>query len=623
MCGINGIAYSDERPVDPRALRVVRDAQAHRGPDDAGEYLAPGVGLGFRRLAILDLSAAGHQPMTNEDGTVWLVFNGEVYNFQELRDDLTRRGHVFRSAADSETVVHAYEVYGTACFEKLRGMFALALWDASARRLVLARDRFGKKPLHYHLGNNALTFASELQALVRAVPKPDLDTAALALYLRTQCVPQPRTVYRGIRKLPPAHYAVWEKGCLTLTRYWSLPTERRAMTDEEAGEEFARRFREAVRLRLASDVPLGVFLSGGLDSSVITALMAQMQPEPVKTFSIGFAEQSHNELPLARLVADRYTTDHHEFVINPDVSTVLPQLLKHYGEPFADSSAVATYCVARETRKYVTVALTGDGGDENFAGYDKYALLAALARFDHIPLTLRKALVRAGTPFLQLLPAAIRRKLAVAGPLVAGDLAERYLDMMFVFGRQELAQILDPMLLDDARHAEQALLAEKLAAVPPHASLVDTVTALDLSLYLPDCLMTKADIASMAVSLEARAPFLDHHVMELTAAMPERMKVRGGIRKWLLRRQFGHLLPPMLLRAPKHGFDLPVNAWLRGGLLAYARERLTDPSFRQLPYLQHRMVDRLLAEHVRGAAHHGIKLWSLLCLAIWHQEVRP
>ncbi|MBI4092925.1 MAG: asparagine synthase (glutamine-hydrolyzing) [Candidatus Kerfeldbacteria bacterium] len=619
MCGINGIVTTTRGSIDRSALRRMRDAQRHRGPDDDGEYLDDQAGLGFRRLSIIDLSPRGHQPMSNEDGTLWLIFNGEIYNFQSLRTELKRRGHPFRSQTDSETVIHAYEEYGERCVDHFRGMFALALWDSKKKTLFLARDRFGKKPLFYTVQNDSLYFASELQGLLAAIPKPSISQAALQYYFRLQFIPSPHTIYRGVNKLPPGHTLTWQNGQVSIKPYWKLNFTKQSISLEEAGQEFERRFREAVKLRLTSDVPLGTFLSGGLDSTIITAIMASQLKEPVKTFSIGFSEQSHNELPLARQIAKQYNTDHHELIVQPNVSDVLPMLMRHYGEPFADSSAVATYYVARETRKYVTVALTGDGGDENFAGYEKYDFLLKLKSFDVLPQPLRKVLAAIGSSAVMAMPPLQRRRLMIAADLFAANLTERYNDLFAVFSRRQLKTLLPGL---DPHHDPDRLAAERIGDLPTDASLIDRVTALDLRLYLPEGLMTKADIATMANSLEARAPFLDHEVVSFTASLPDEYKINGGVQKFLLRKQFGHLLPAGLLEQPKRGFDLPVNAWLRGELKDFLRQRLTDPTFRQLPYFNHSFIDRLMSEHEQQRAHHGIRLWSLLCFSIWHQEFK-
>lgn len=617
MCGICGIASSNEEPVPPALVTAMRATIAHRGPDDEGLYSGPAVGLGFCRLSIIDLTPTGHQPMANDDRSLWITFNGEIYNFQALRRELEQRGHRFRSRSDTEIILRGYQADGPKFIARLVGMFAIALWDERRRQLFLARDRFGKKPLYYTIHGGRLYYASELQAILAAVPKLDVDEVALAHYFRCQFIPQPRTIYRGVFQLPPGHFAVWENGRLTIERYWQLALTKQEITLEEAGQEFERRFRTAVAERLISDVPLGVFLSGGLDSSIITALVAESSSEPVKTFSIGFAEQSHNELPLARLVAEKYRTDHHEFVIRPQVQDVLPKLMRHYGQPFGDSSAVAVYYVAKETRRHVTVALSGDGGDENFAGYDKYQLLARLAAWDFLPPAVRQGLSTLAQPFLSLLPAAARRKLSVAGQLFADNFIERYLDALFVFSRPALGRL----LTFSPTETTEDLAAARLADLPPAASLIDRLTALDLRLYLPDGLMSKTDIATMAWSLEARSPFLDHRVVEFTASLPDKYKIAGGQQKFLLRHRFGHLLPPELLTAAKHGFDLPVNQWLRADLWPYLQERLTDRSFRALPWFHHGYIDQLMRDHRSGQANHGIRLWSLLCFAVWHEEI--
>ncbi len=599
----------------------MRNVLKHRGPDDDGEYIDNQAGLSFRRLAIIDLSPAGHQPLSNEDGALWLIFNGEIYNFRELRKPLEERGHRFRSSTDSEVIVHAYEEHGIACLEKLRGMFAFALWDKKKQTLLLARDRFGKKPLFYTVRHNTIYFASELQALLEVLPSPEVNATALTYYLRFQFIPSPFTIYQGIHKLPPGNRLLWKNGTLSIEPYWYLDFSRHSgLTIDEAGREFERRFREAVRLRLVSDVPLGVFLSGGLDSTIVTALMAELVSEPVKTFSIGFMEESHNELPLARLVAERFRTNHHEFVMQPDVVAVLPKLLRHYGEPFADSSAIATYYVAKETRKYVTVALTGDGGDENFAGYEKFSLLSLLQPLMWIPQSLRQLAGKVMKNVGMVLPSAFGRKVTVGSQLLGGSLVSQYIDLFSVFSDPELQQVLIPKYYPERSKSAESLAAARISDLQNDTSFIRQVSALDLRLYLPEGLMTKTDIATMANSLEARSPFLDQEVIDFTATLPDDYKIRDGMRKYLLRRQFGHLLPPELLHQRKRGFDLPVNAWIRGTLKPFVVETLSSQSFRSMPYFNFASIDRLLAEHFSNHAHHGIKIWALLCLALWQKE---
>ncbi len=617
MCGICGIVGLKDSTIDRNVLGRMSQAIAHRGPDDQGEFVAPGIGLGFRRLAILDLSPSGHQPMTNPKQTVWVTLNGEIYNFQELREDLKQRGYSFRSGSDTEVIVHGYEAEGEKFIERLAGMFALAIWDVRQQRLVLARDRFGKKPIMYAVRDEKLFYASELEALRKGLPDLSIDPLAVQEYFRFGFIPHPRTIYQGVSQLPPAHLVIWQGGQLSIKPYWKLSMEKQERSETEAKSELDRLLRQAVRQRMISDVPLGVFLSGGLDSSIITALMANESSSPVKTFSIGFPDESHNELPLARLVAKKYGTDHHEFMVEPKVDDVLPGLMRHFGQPFADSSAVAVWYVARETRQHVTVALNGDGGDENFAGYEKYALLSQLQKWGVLPKPIRQALWSVARPLLERTNIQAAHKFQVAGQFFADDLVGRYIDSMFMFTSSELSNLL-PLALPN--RANQ-LVEDRLRGLPSDASLIDNVTALDLRFYLPDGLMTKADIATMANSLEGRSPFLDHRLVEFTATLQDNFKIRAGQRKWLLRETFGHLLPSELLTAKKRGFDLPVNQWLKQPLLPYLRSRLNDPQLRQTTMFNWTYIDRLIDEHASGRRHHGIRLWSLLCFAVWYTDV--
>jgi asparagine synthase (glutamine-hydrolysing) len=622
MCGFCGIAYvpSSNQTIDAGFLSRMTSTLAHRGPDGDGFWIQETVGLGHRRLAVIDL-AGGAQPMTSAEGDLHLVYNGEIYNFLELEEELKRRGCQIRTRCDTEVILHAYRVYGEDCVTKFRGMFSFALWDSRRQRLMLARDRLGKKPLVYAKIPNGIVFGSELKALLEHPHvSREIDAEALDLYLTYQYIPSPHTVFKSIRKLPPAHIAIWEKGELTVRRYWSASYEpKSAIGAEEAKTELMRALRESVRLRLISDVPLGAFLSGGIDSAAVVGLMSELSSQPVKTYTIGFEETEHSELPAARVIAKRFGTDHHECVVRPDAAEILPKLAWHYGEPFGDPSTLPTYCVARETRKEVTVALTGDGGDENFAGYYRYPAMAFFKRWNALPRPLRAALARAASAFsgnagATSWPNTVRQLLAM------GDqtLDQQYLGLVNVFEEDQKQRLYS----DSFRAATRAFnapsyLVEALSRTPGGA--IDRYLSADLTTYLPECLMTKMDIASMACSLEVRAPLLDHHVVEWAARLPEAFKWRPLLQtKWILREALKGWVPPDILSGKKKGFGLPLAAWMRGKWRAFVEETLSSERALRRGYFRPKEIRRLLSEHAAGQADHSHRLWTLVMLELWH-----
>jgi asparagine synthase (glutamine-hydrolysing) len=625
MCGIAGtLSFDPDRPAQRELLARMSGALAHRGPDDSGIRCDGPVGLVHRRLSIIDLSPAGHQPMSNEDGTVWIVFNGEIYNFQSLRPALEARGHRFRSQTDTEVILHLYEELGPDCVEPLRGMFAFAIWDAPRRRLLLARDRLGKKPLCYQVDDQALRFASEVKAILQdPAVEARPDPRGIAEYLTFGYVTGASSAFQGIRRLPPAHRLVWEGGQLRVERYWRLRRGGKAARSEaEWGEGIRAHLEEAVRLRLISDVPLGAFLSGGVDSSAVVAMMRRVSSGPVKTFSIGFAEAEYDELRYARLAAERYGTEHHELVVRPDAMAVLPKLAWHFDEPFGDSSAVPTYYVAEMTRQHVTVALNGDAGDESFGGYERYVAQRLAGRLDRLPgaRALRGLLGGVG----RLLPRGAPRRSPIsrARRLLEG-LAEtperRYARWFCQFHGERRATLLRPEFRRAAGETDELapLLAAFRESDAPDAG--DATLGVDTELYLPDDLLVKVDIASMAHALEARSPFLDHVFMEYAATIPFDLKVRGRTTKAVLKRALIDLLPEPILTRPKMGFGVPIDHWLRHELRDLATETLLAPRALQRGYFQPETVRRLLDEHVRGVAGWHYPLWTLLMLELWHR----
>ncbi len=629
MCGIAGILDTQGRAVEQSLVRRLCEALGHRGPDGDGYYADGPVALGHRRLAILDL-AGGRQPMSNEDGTVWVILNGEIYNFAELRTRLEAVGHRFATRSDTEVLVHAYEQYGEACVNELRGMFAFGVWDRPRQTLFLARDRIGKKPLFHAQVDGQWVFASELQALLRHPGLArEVDWAAVDEYLTYGYVPAPRTIFRGVHKLPPAHWLRLKAGAdgpasPHIERYWRLSYEPKlALSEAAAAEGLLEVLTGAVRLRMIADVPLGALLSGGLDSGIVVALMSRLSSRPIKTFSIGFEEQRFNELPAARLVAERYGTEHHELIVRPNALEVLPTLVRHYGEPFADSSAIPTYYVARLTREHVTVALTGDGGDECLAGYERYAAGLAADRYARTPEAVRRLV----DPLARLIPRSAprrsrlgqaRRFLQMAGQ----PTPERYLGWVGYLPTDGKPALYSSEFREHLAgyRAEEWLLDQWQQVSRDGLEPLDTMLALDVETYLPNDLLVKMDIATMASSLEARSPFLDHKVMEFCAALPGGYKVSGTRLKRLLRNVGARLLPKETLARRKSGFVAPVGDWMRRDLRGWTEDLLLSPRALKRGYFQPEALRQLVDGHLEGREDRSFELWALLWLELWHQE---
>ena len=619
MCGIAGIASHDRGGLDHRALAEMSAALAHRGPDDAGEAQLDGCLLAARRLSIIDLTG-GHQPLVGCDDRVTVVQNGEIYNHAALREQLEMRGHGFRTRCDTEVLAHAYEEWGDDFVDRLRGMFALALWDQERRRLLLARDRFGIKPLFYAAGGGRLAFASELTALAHAPGfSRELDPDAVEAFLAFNSIPAPLSAYRAARKLPPGQLLEWRGGQVRLERYArpapASAAEQRGEPAAELAAEARERLRDSVRAHLIADVPVGVLLSGGIDSSALTAVAAELSSEPVATFSIGFEERSFDELELARLVARRYGTDHHELVVRPDAAELLPRIADAYDEPSGDSSALPVYLVCRLAAGHVKVVLSGEGGDELFGGYQTYVAdrLAPVAG----------PLAGAVRPLVERLPSGTGRvpldyKLKRFARVAHLPPLERHHGFKEIFAPDMRRELLrgrsgaDPLDLYRARYAETL-------GAAPLARLQDV----DLGLYLSDDLLVKTDRMSMAHSLEARVPFLDPAVAELALGLPSRHKVLGVSTKRLLRRAVAPLLPPEVVRGPKRGFSIPAAAWLRGPLLPFARELLSADALRAAGVFDPATVGRVLERHASGAEDLSRQLWGLMAFTLWQRRAAP
>ena len=625
LCGIVGQARADGCAPRRQVLEQMCDALAHRGPDSRGIHGEGPAGLGIQRLRIIDLDT-GDQPISNEDRSATVVLNGEIYNYRELRRELEGRGHRFASRSDTEVIVHLYEERGIDCVHALHGMFAFALWDAKRERMFLARDRVGKKPLFYALSGGALRFASELNALMRdhEIPR-EIDHAALDAYLAYQYIPAPLSAFEAVRKLPPASRLVYEGGRATIDHYWRLDYSRKLDTDEP--EEICELIRDqvdrAVRRRMVSDVPLGAFLSGGIDSSCVVASMAEVSAEPVRTFSIGFRseDESFNELPRARTIADRYATEHREFVVEPDSLEMLPRVVRQYGEPMADSSAIPSFYLASLAAQFVTVALNGDGGDESFAGYPRYVSNALAQRLERVPAPLRR-LVSAGGSRLprsgEVSSTANRiRRAALSASLSPPDRYRAYVTHLNGLDRDrlytsEFRELTGPGVVPGVIGAPWA---ESSAA-----NVVDRMLDVDIRTYLPGDLLVKMDIASMAYSLEARSPLLDHELMEFAASLPPEWKLRGREKKVGLRRAMRGRLPDEILDGPKQGFQVPLAEWLRGELRPLAHEVLLDSTARERSYFNPGYVRELLDQHATRQADHSRGLWALLVFELWHRD---
>lgn len=622
MCGICGLIHFDGKPVASHLLAGMNDTLRHRGPDGDGYFINGAVGLAMRRLKIIDI-AGSDQPLYNEDRSIALIFNGEIYNYRELRRGLEARGHRFKTDGDGETIVHLYEEHGSEAVNHLRGMFALALWDARRGRLLLARDRFGQKPLYWYQDHEVFVFASEIKAILAHPDVPrrsrfaDDDKRPLAAYLSFGYVPAPATAFQGIKMLEPATtLEVDLAGMVQEWRYWEqprlAPPDSKAVTADYIGD-LREQLEEAVKLRLVSDVPLGAFLSGGLDSSLIVALMQAHSNATVKTFSIGFeGEDSFDETPYAATVARRLETEHTAFRVKPEAMSLLSELVWHHDQPFADSSAIPTYLVSKLTREQVTVALTGDGGDELFAGYERFYAAELMRKLSAIPAPLMKAaegllgLLPEGTGYYD--PVKRARRFARAA---SQRLHEAYFDLVRVFDVELLAEICPgayrlPPLLNPYMNASQT---------HPVAQLVEA----NMWSYLPDDLLIKADRCSMMASLEARAPFLDHELAEFAATIPFNLKLKGARTKHILKESARGLLPDDIINRKKHGFGVPLGAWLRQDMGA-ARDILLSRRARERGLLDITVVERLLREHETGARDHNRQLWALLTLEEWHRQ---
>jgi asparagine synthase (glutamine-hydrolysing) len=613
VCGIVGIVAAPGHRLPPGDVaRAMCGVITHRGPDDEGIFADAQAVIGMRRLSVIDL-AGGHQPIGNEDGTIQTVFNGEIYNYRELRAQLERSGHAFRTSSDTEAIVHAYEEWGTGCFARLEGMFGIAIWDGRARTLLLARDRFGEKPLFWSADGSRLVFASELKALLEVPGFPrDVDPEAVRAYVCFGYVPSPRSVFRAVEKLLPGHYLRWADGRASVHPYYRLDLEpKHALSERDAEEELAHLLARAVSSRLVSDVPFGAFLSGGLDSSVVVALMSRVLEQPVRTFSIGFREAAYNELDDARRVAVHLGTEHHEQVVDPDAVELLHDLVWYLDEPFADSSAVPTYLVAKLARRHVTMVLTGDGGDEAFAGYERYARFLQLQRLGPLKPAAAAAAGLAG----RWLPRSGGHRLRRIAERLRQPFPDSYLSGVALTRADVAAALLGEAARPGPVDHYRALAGAVRAA--DGNGLLDRCVAIDFASYLPDDILVKLDRTAMANSLEGRAPFLDHRLVEFAVRLPPALRIRGGRGKHLLRRVAARWLPPEVLRKPKQGFGVPLGDWFRGPLVGLAQDVIGSRAFRERGLLSPAAAQAYLDSHRAGEADHGEVLWLVMALELW------
>jgi asparagine synthase (glutamine-hydrolysing) len=623
MCGIVGkYNFGNKNPVSEDLIRKMCSQIIHRGPDDEGIYVKDCIGLGMRRLSIIDLGG-GHQPIFNEDKTIAIVYNGEAYNFLELREILEKKGHQFYSRTDTEVLVHAYEEYGTDFIKKIRGMFAFALWDENKKRLILARDRMGKKPLYYFEKEETLWFCSEIKSiLVDPLVERKVDVQSLDYYLSFNYIPSPRTIFEGIKKLPPATMLICENGQTKIEKYWTLDNSfQNPMDENECAECLYEILNESVKTRLISDVPLGAFLSGGIDSSIIVGLMAEHSSSPVKTFSIGFNEDEFSELEYARLIAKRFSTDHHEYIVTSDVKELIPKLVWYYNEPVGDSSAIPTYYVSKMTRQSVTVALSGDGGDELFAGYGKYPIIQDIISKNSLNGFLRSAVSK-------LILTRDLNFLSVDGMFkrIQNSMGYRFStpkerDFRWItrFDSSFKSNLYTPEIKNRIYDHQAKSFYNSRIAQSPNKDVLSQISFMDLTSYLPDDLLIKVDIASMANSLEVRCPFLDHKFVEFAVRIPNSFKLKNVQSKYILKKAFAKLLPEEILERRKMGFSIPIDKWFRNDLRQLAYDILLDSNREIKKYLNQDFLKYMIDAHCSSSRNYGEKLWILVNFVLWYE----
>lgn len=624
MCGICGIVSSSyDRPVDQDVLTRMCRLLYHRGPDDEGFYVDGCAGLGVRRLSIIDL-VTGHQPMCNERGTIWLVFNGEIYNYQELRSQLENKGHIFKSNSDSEVIIHAYEEYGDEFVSQLNGMFAFSVWDAPRKRLLLVRDRLGIKPLYYAVSREQFVFGSELKAVIAhpSVPR-EIDYESLDLFLSLEYIPSPRTIIQGVNKLPPGYRLIFQNGKVSVEQYWDIAAKETRCNEHECVEQLTELVQESVRMRLMSDVPVGAFLSGGIDSSTVVSFMSTSTSDPVQAFTIGFQDDTYDELSFARKAATHFGAVHHTEIIQPDIAKLTLQLIGHLDEPLADFSIFPTYLVSKMASRYVKVVLSGDGGDEIFAGYDTYVAQQFDAIYSSLPSRLRRdALPR----LMSLVPPQQAKKgfinktkRFIEGAALEGTL--QHSRWMIFLNPADRSNLYRPWLQSELNGSTAASVLESQFSRAAHFDALTQQQYVDIKTYLADNILTKVDRMSMAASVETRVPLLDHRVVEFALNLPSSLKINRLKTKVALRRLASNRVPAEILNKPKQGFSIPLKHWLRGPLKPMMIDLLSQETVRARGYFEPQTVTRWVQEHLDVRANHSHRLWALMVMELWQRQV--
>jgi asparagine synthase (glutamine-hydrolysing) len=623
MCGICGMVNSDfEKTVEQPLIKKMCDAIYHRGPDDDGIYVHKNVGIGMRRLSIIDL-VTGKQPISNEDGSVWIVFNGEIYNHKHIRNELEARGHIFSTNTDTETIVHAYEEYGRDCVQKLNGMFAFAIWDNRKKQLFLARDRIGIKPLYYYFDKKKFIFGSELKSIlkVKDIPKR-IDLTALDNFLTFEYIPAPLSIFEDIKKLPPGHTLILKNNSISIQQYWDLQVKANQFENKQAEQNLTELLQDAVKIRLMSDVPLGAFLSGGVDSSTLVALMSQVMDQPVKTFSIGFEDQTYNELNYARMIAKKFNTEHHEFIIKPNAVELADNLLQFLDEPFGDFSIFPTYLVSKMAREYVTVVLSGDGGDELFAGYDTYIADRMAGYYTKFPGWFRNGFI---SRILEAVPPSPKKKGLInrAKRFVEGmRLPEDLHHTRWMIFLQQMEREL--LFTNDIKGGMVEKDSYKFIrnyfnnVIPQSDDKINQQMYVDVKTYLVDNILVKVDRMSMATSLEARVPFLDHRFAEFAATVPGNKKLQGKKSKLILKQSMEELLPKEILYRGKEGFSIPIKNWIKEDLKPMMMDILSADKIKREGFFNVDFVEKLKREHLNGVENHSHRLWALMIFGKWH-----
>lgn len=624
MCGIVGVINIKGNKVKESQITDMSNAILHRGPDDGGVWCQDNVGLGSRRLAIIDLSPSGHMPMTYDRGSLIIVYNGEIYNYQELKKKLIRLGYKFKSQSDTEVILALYHKYHEKCLQYLRGMFSFAIYDRKRKTLFAARDRLGKKPFKYYLDEDKFIFASELKSILTQGVKKVLDYQAIWDYLTYQYIPFPLTGFKRIYKLPPGYYLFFKDGKLEIRKYWDLdPSQKLKLSENEWKERIISELDESVKLRMISDVPLGAFLSGGVDSSAVVASMALQSKNPVKTFSIGFKENSFNELPFAKIVAKQYHTNHTEFIVNADAANILPSLVNAFEEPFADSSALPSYYLSKLTRQHVTVALNGDGGDENFAGYPWYFFINMASSLYKLPKVFRQSVVPFAILAYKMFPNTTTYRGTKFARSLGEDLSMGYVRYMEYFSDEQKELLTSSNFKDRVASPNSRKIQASFFDQYPDSSVIDRASYSDIKTYLAGDLIPKIDIATMINSLEGRSPLLDHKFMEMSATIPTELKVKKGVGKYIFKKALEGRLPAEILYRSKKGFSIPVAKWFRGELKEMLSSQLLEGRISRAGLLNQKELKSILDSHLTTPTDHSQRLWALLTLSLWLEEYKP